>query len=365
MSSPLISLTVPELAGGIGRNIVNLANEFCSMGYRVDILLDKSKGGLKDLLNEKVGLNLLKTSHPVGGLCFLAPYLLHSHPQVVLTPVVRHAILAVRARRITLSSTRVFAEVHNTYSKTFQLLKMTKRSSRIEKIRKYYPMCDGIITVSDGVARDFSALTGIPENSLNTIYNPIVTPELKAMAKEVVDHPWFKDRQHPVILGMGRIVKAKNFPLLIDAFEILREKIDCRCLIIGDGPQKTEVELRAKASRFADDIQMLGHTENPFAYMKQATVFALTSSWEGFGNVLVEAMATGTPVVSTDCPHGPREILKDGKYGPLVPVGDAISLAEAIYRTLLNPPSVDLMIQASDRFNVRTIAEKYLKLFDL
>ena len=188
MKPPLIALTAPELAGGIGRNTVNLANEFDSMGYRVDVVVDTRKGQLIDQLRNNVGVKLLRTSHTVGGLYSLTSYLLKARPRVILTPVVRHTILALRARSLALSSASVFVQVHNTYSKTFSLLKPAKRSTRIKHIEKYYPRCNGIITVSKGVADDFSALSGIPGSSLDTIYNPIVTPDLEASAAEEVDH---------------------------------------------------------------------------------------------------------------------------------------------------------------------------------
>ena len=365
MKPPLIALTAPELGGGIGRNIINLANEFNSMGYKVDVLLDTDKGQLINLLNDKIGIKILPTSHPVGGLISLVPYLVNFRPEAILTPVVRHTALALNAKIVTRSSTRLYAEVHNTYSKTFQFLKPFKRKTRIKRIQRYYPKCNGIITVSNGVADDFSSLTGIPRTSLTTVYNPIVTRELQDMAEEPVEHPWLQAGQPPVILGVGRLVSAKNFPLLIEAFELQRKKMECRCLIIGDGPQRSDVETKAAKSQFADDIDILGHRENPFAYMKKAAIFVLSSSWEGFGNVLVEAMSTGTPVISTDCPSGPREILEDGIHGILVPVGDPSAMAEAIHQTLLQPPSRENTKRAAERFSVRTISEHYLQVFGL
>jgi len=365
MKPPLITLTAPELGGGIGTNIVNLANEFMAMGFRVDVVLDTLKGDLVPRLSDGVRVVNLRTSHTFAGIFSLAPYMLRNRPDVVLTPVVRHTVLALRVKKLTRSRTRVFAQVHNTYSQTFRILSTRKLKIRIRKIRKYYPRSDLIISVSKGVTEDFSSLTGIPTDMIDHVYNPVVSKELLSKAEKEIDHKWFQPGQPPVLLGVGRLVPAKNFPLLLSAFEIVRQNTPCRCVIIGEGAERNEIESIIARSEYSNDIELLGHMENPFPYMRQAGVFVLSSSWEGFGNVLVEAMATGTPVVSTDCPHGPREILADGIYGTIVPVGDSHALAKAIWETLSNRKDSETMIRGAHRFNVTTIAETYLEKFGL
>jgi glycosyltransferase involved in cell wall biosynthesis len=247
----------------------------------------------------------------------------------------------------------------------FKSLNPRKRSRRIKLLKKYYPRCDTIFAVSNGVARDFCTLTSISMDHLTTIYNPMTTDTIKTLAGEQVNHPWFEEGSPPVILGVGRLSIAKNFPLLIEAFGMVRSKFQCRLVILGDGKLRESIEKYADSSPYRHDIALPGHKINPFAYMSRAAVFAMSSSWEGFGNVLVEAMAVGTPVVSTDCPNGPREILADGKYGPLVPPDDAGHLAEAILGLLQNPTPRDLLIEGSGRFNARTIATRYLEALSL
>ncbi len=365
IAPPLITLTAPELGGGIGTNIVNLANEFRKMGFRVDVVLDTLTGSLVHQLDDSVGVVKLKTSHTVGGIPSLVWYLLRNRPDVMLTPVVRHTVLALRAKSVTRSRTRVFAQVHSTYSKAFQILKPSKLKIRLRKIKKYYPRCELIITVSKGVTEDFSSLTGIPAAMMDHVYNPVFTKSLVTRADEKIPHGWFQPGQPPVILGVGRLVPAKNFPLLIRAFEIVRQNTFCRCVIIGEGAERRAIESAIEKSGFPKDIELLGHMENPLPYMRRAGVFVLSSSWEGFGSVLVEAMASGCPVVSTDCPYGPREILEDGFYGHIVPVDDAIPMAQAISETLCNPRDPQKMIKGAHRFDVTTIAETYLDKFGL
>ncbi len=362
---PLITLTAPEVGGGIGRNIINFANEFHSLGYRVHVVVDTMKGSYLDLLHQEIGIIHLKTSHIFWGLPYFGAYLLRNKPAVVITPVVRHTILALRSKFITASSTRIYATVHSSYSEAFKLLKSWKRSRRIAQLKKYYPRCEAVFTVSGGVAEDFSTYTGISKDHLITIHNPITTDDISVLAMEEVDHPWFQEGSPPVLLGVGRLTTPKNFPLLIEAFEIVRSKVKCRLVILGDGHLRDDLELRALSSPYRADISFPGHRINPFPFMRRAAVFAMSSSWEGFGNVLVEAMATGTPVVATDCPHGPREILEGGKYGPIVPPDDAQKLAEAIVGLLLDPTPRELLVEGSQRFNARAIAIRYIEALGL
>ena len=329
------------------------------------VVVDTLKGSYLDLLHDEVGIFHLKTSHIFWGLPYFCTYLLRNKPAVVITPVVRHTILVLRSKFLIRSTTRVYAQVHSSYSEAFKFLKFWKRSRRIAQLKKYYPRCEAVFTVSKGVAEDFRKYTGISQDHLITIHNPMTTDEIGVLAMEEVDHPWFQDGSPPVLLGVGRLTTPKNFPLLITAFEIVRSKIKCRLVILGDGHLRDELELRASYSPYRNDISFPGHRINPFPYMRRAAVFAMSSSWEGFGNVLVEAMATGTPVVATDCPHGPREILEGGKYGPIVPPDDAEKLAEAIVGLFLNPTPRELLIEGSRRFNARAIAIRYLEALGL
>ena len=365
INASLITLTTPALDGGIGRNIVNLTEAFHNFGCRVHLLIDKPKGPYLDLLHPAVKIFHLSTSHPISGILAMSKYLLQHKPDVILTPNVRHTALALRARRFVSHSTQIHVNVHNTYSKTFQNLSAQKRRKRIKKISALYPRCNGIIPVSNGVAEDLCSLTKLPQETLTTIYNPVVTRKLDELAAEPVEHPWFADNKRPIILGVSRIEKTKNLPLLVGAFEQVRQQLPCRLMLVGDGTQYATIETRTQASPFCEDITLVGHQNNPYNYMKNASLFVLSSSWEGFGNSLVEAMATGTPVVSTDCPNGPREILDNGRYGPLVPVDDETALARAMLKTLHSPLPAAILKQGVERFRDTVIARQYLQAFDL
>jgi glycosyltransferase involved in cell wall biosynthesis len=204
---------------------------------------------------------------------------------------------------------------------------------------------------------------------MTTIYNPVVTAELFKMAREVPDHPWFESGAPPVVLGVGRLARQKDFPTLLQAFARLRSERPVRLMILGQANnQRTTVErqaeLRALAGKLgvADEVALPGFVHNPYAYMAHAAVFVLSSRFEGLPTVLIEALACGLPVVSTDCPNGPAEILENGKYGALVPVGDAFALAKAISATLDAPPDRGQLRTRALVFTVDQAVEKYEKV---
>jgi glycosyltransferase involved in cell wall biosynthesis len=310
-------------------------------------------------------VHTLATSNAIYGIPQLGLYLLTHKPQAILTPNVRLTVLALRASRLAHPATGVYANVHNTYGRTFQRLSASKAASRTKRIQDYYPRCRGIIAVSQGVAEDFCQLTGLPRQAVTVIHNPVVTPALQALAGQALSHPWFSPDTPPVVLSVGRLEEQKNIPLLIEAFEQARAQIPCRLVLIGDGTHRASIESRVASSAYAEDIALLGHQDNPFNYMRQAAVFVLSSRWEGFGNVLAEAMATGTPVVSTDCPSGPREVLDNGRFGTLVPMDDVAALAAAIVDTLHSPTAAETLQTAAARYDAIHVARQYLQCFGL
>ncbi len=236
-------------------------------------------------------------------------------------------------------------------------------------LRDGYEQADAIVTVSGGLADELAAYAGIERSRITTVFNPVVGPHLATRAREPVDHPWFAPDQPPVILGVGKIGPQKDFPNLIRAFARVRAVRPARLMILG--PARSEeryadhvqtVKALPAQLGIADDVGFPGWVDNPFAYMARAHLFVLSSAWEGFGNVLVEALACGCPAVSTDCPSGPAEILDKGRFGPLVPVGDDQALAAAILDVLDAPPSRDRQRARAALFTVENAIDHYLKL---
>jgi glycosyltransferase involved in cell wall biosynthesis len=293
----------------------------------------------------------------------LANYLRKNRPYALLAILPDSNIIALKAKQFTNIS---FCLVINEQTMPSIDLQFNPRRQFIEqRMRILYPKADRIVAVSQGVANDLISLLNLPHEKVTVIYNPVVTPELFEQAKQPVSHPWFEQNRLPVILAVGRLTKAKDYPTLFRAFSLVRQVRPAKLLILGEGEERANLERLAIELGIQNDVSMPGFVDNPFAFMAKASVFVLSSAWEGFGNVLVEALACGCPVVATDCRSGPREILDNGRYGRLVPVGDHEALAKAILETLDNPDfpaTKEERIQRALEFSLDAAVEKYLQV---
>jgi glycosyltransferase involved in cell wall biosynthesis len=240
----------------------------------------------------------------------------------------------------------------------------------IPLLRHCYARADSIIAASRGVAEDATAFLGLDPRRLHVVYNPVHVTGLARVIEEPLRHPWFAPGAAPVLLGIGRLVGQKNFPLLVEAFAKVRQRIDARLVIIGgDESSSDQMAHRQHLQTLAvdlgvgDDVELPGYQPNPYPYLKAAGVFVLSSDYEGFGNVLIEALLTGCPVVSTDCPSGPSEILDNGRYGMLVPVDDADCLADAIVESLAAEPQRDKLRQRGREFSLERAVDGYHRQF--
>ncbi|HHH44865.1 MAG TPA: glycosyltransferase, partial [Gammaproteobacteria bacterium] len=232
--------------------------------------------------------------------------------------------------------------------------------------RRYYRKADAVVAVSRGAQKDICKFLELPCELVTSVYNPIANQGLYTLSRDEPEHPWFERGSVPVILGIGRFVAQKDFPLLLDAFACVRRQRKARLVLLGGDESSEEQrcvqqELLAQARRLGveNDFDLPGFVGNPFSFLSRASVFVLSSRYEGFGNVLVEAMLCGCPVVSTDCHSGPAEILENGKYGKLVPVGDAAGLAEAICSTLDTPQDEKVLRARGAEFSVENAVLHY------
>ena len=356
-----VSLFVPSLSGGGAERVaLNLAQGIAERGLKVDLVLQNAVGSFVSKVPSGVRVIDLKSPSILSKLLALMGYLRRERPTVLLS-ILDHINVATWAKFITKVPTIIIVGIHNNCSQDFRGIK--------GKLKPYlmgfsYPWADGIVAVSQGVAEDLSRLSGLPLKNIQVIYNPVVMPELFEKAKEPIDHPWFAPGEPPVILGVGRLVDQKDFSTLIRAFAIVREHHPSRLMILGEGEKRPQLEALVRELNLEGEVALPGFVENPYAFMAKASIFLLSSIYEGFGNVIVEAMAVGTPVVSTNCESGPAEILADGKYGALVPVGDVQALAEAILAMLNQPPNPALLQQRARDFSVDNIVGQYLEVFN-
>lgn len=233
-------------------------------------------------------------------------------------------------------------------------------------VKKLYPKADRVIAVSDGIRRDLVKDFHTPETKIDVIYNPVDIEEIKMLSGEKVEHPWFND-PIPLIMTVGRLTRQKGYPYLLRAFSIVRESRNCRLIFIGEGEDRKKLEAMSEELGIKADTDFLGFQKNPFKYMAKASIFVLSSLFEGFGNVIVEAMALGLPVISTDCLSGPSEIIEDKKNGILVPVKDEKALALAILHVLsddmLSRELGNNAVQRASDFSIEKIVKKYREVF--
>lgn len=243
-----------------------------------------------------------------------------------------------------------------------------QKFKKIKKIliRNFYPKATGIIAVSQGVKEDLVNNYEVQQDKCFVIYNMVDIEKIKELTNKEVDHPWFEE-DIPIIITCGHLKAAKNYPLLLRAMSLVLKKGSARLLVLGEGEKRSPLEKYAKELGVSRDVTFLGFQSNPFRYISRATVFVLSSLWEGFGNVIIEAMACGAPVISTRCPYGPEEIITDGVNGLLVPVGDVNALAKAILRLLKDDPLRKRLAKAGKKraedFRVEKMVGEYERVF--
>lgn len=364
-SPPDVALFLRGLyGGGAERVLLTLAQGFVDRGLKVDLVLARAEGPYLEQVHPKVRIVDLQAQWVPSSLPKLVRYLRRVQPLNLLAALHYPCEIALWARQLAGVSTRIIVSEHNTLS--LEAARIPQISVHLTPLaaRLFYPWADEIVAVSQGVATDLSQITHLPVDRIQVIYNPVITPELFSLAQEPVDHPWFQPGEPPVILGVGRLHPQKDFTTLIRAFDRVRQVRPARLMILGDGPEREKLTALIDELSLTDDVALPGFVQNPYAYMSKVNVLVLSSLYEGLGNVLIEAMAVGTPVVSTNCESGPAEILDRGKYGHLTPVGDSEAIAAAI-SSVLAGHSQPLDLQWLDQFTSEICVQKYLDVLNL
>lgn len=332
---PKLALFLPSLeGGGAERIMVNLAEGFAKRGVMTDMVLARAEGPYLSQVAPEVNVVDLKAFRVLFSTGALAEYLRTSRPDAVISALDYANLVAVWAKRLARTDTKVLVTVHNQLTVPMTGRRGLKSSAVLKLMRPFYPWADEIIAVSDGVADDVTSTTGIPRRLISTIYNPVVSDAMLAKGKGAVNSNWVKEDDPPIILGIGRFTEQKDFPTLIRAFDLVRRTHKAKLIILGEGPLRGELEALVVELGLRDSVVLPGFVDNPYAYLKRAAVFALSSKWEGLPTVLIEALALGTPIVATNCKSGPDEILQGGKYGTLVPISDIQALADGLRGTL-------------------------------
>jgi glycosyltransferase involved in cell wall biosynthesis len=358
-----VAIFLPSLrAGGAERTMLKLAGGIAARGYMVDLVLARAEGAYLTEVPQTIRVIDLRASRDLFSLFPLVDYLRRARPSILLSGLHTN-LIAILARRMADISTRLVISERNTFSIRAEALAADFRMWLIPQLaRLLYPLSDLVVAVSQGVAKDLVEKVGLPAERVRVIYNPVVTPELRARAAELMDHPWFKAGQPPVILSVGRLSAQKDFSTLISAFARMRQTSNARLMILGEGDERESLEAQIRDLGLEKQICLLGFVANPYPYMREASVFVLSSKYEGLPGVLIEALYCGARLVATDCPSGPYEILCGGKYGQLVPIGNVEVMAQAIERALAED-IFPLPAESWKRFELETVVNQYLDLF--
>lgn len=345
--------------------MVNLSKGFAGCGLKVDLVLAKAEGPYLSIVPPEVRVIDLRASRVLTSLPKLMRYLKQEQPEALLSAMDHANIVALWARKLAAVQCKIVVSVRNVISMAAYNAPTTRGRFMPYFIRKFYPWADAIVAISKGVADDLAKVTGLPRESIRVIYNPVVNPELLEKAKEPLKHPWFAPGQPPVILSVGRLVKQKDYPTLIRALAMVRKERSIKLMILGEGGERSKLESLVHEFRLEDDASMPGFVVNPYAYMARSSLFVLSSAWEGLSNVLIEAMVCGCPIVATDCPSGPYEILDGGKYGKLVPVGNCEAMAKAIIEALDAPKDSLKLQKRACEFSLERAVQQYAEVMGI
>ncbi|MBL0936877.1 MAG: glycosyltransferase [Rhizobiaceae bacterium] len=356
-----IGLYLPSLeGGGIERLYLGLARQWIERGHLVELALNERRGELLGDVPHGVRIVDLGVRRQAASVPALIRYLRASRPNVVMAGHDHNNIMLCAAAFARTGRTRIVASQHNTLSAN------DTRGAKFGPVpllyRALFGQADAIVAVSSGVADDLAETCHLPRERIDVIHNGIVPDDLDARMAAPVDASLYPDGV-PTIVAMGRMVEQKDFATLLTAFARVRQSRPARLVILGDGPLRPALEAQAHDLGISADVAMPGFVDTPFAHLARASLFVLSSLHEGFGNVVAEALACGTPVVSTDCKHGPAEILEGGRYGILAPVADPAAMASAIGDALDRSWDREELRQRGASFSEAAGAARYLELF--
>lgn len=341
---------------------MNLANAFMARGHDVEFILMRAQGQLLPAVPAGAKLVDLGASRLRKAVLPLARHLRSKRPCAVLAAMWPLTSIAVWARHLARVPTRIVVSDHTDYTATPVGSSRAAMWKLQTAMRWSYPRADGIVAVSEGVAVAVARFSGLPRSRIAIIHNPVRPPSPADKREPCTAAVGWAAHEGPRLIAVGSLKPAKDFALLLAAFARLRKAANARLLILGEGPLRAE--LQALISRLALDgaVDMPGFVANPYPYLARADVFVLSSAWEGFGLVIVEALACGTPVVATDCRSGPREILENGRHGRLVPVGDAAALARAMCESLAGSHERAALMRRAGDFSLDAASRQYLDL---
>jgi glycosyltransferase involved in cell wall biosynthesis len=360
-----IAIVLHDLrGGGAERAVLRLARGMAAAGRRIELILVKGEGAYLDDVPPNISLTVLDKPRVSKAIGALAEHFRRTRPKAVLSALTHMNVAVVIAARLSRLPLRIVLSERNQISSKAREARGAWQRMLYRAVPYFYQGADAIVAVSGGVAEDLAGFGRLPGHKIRVIHNPVFDADVEARAHAPAAHPWFERKGPPIVLAAGRLHRQKGFDVLLEAFAIARAQVDCRLVILGEGQERAPLLATAERLGLAYDIDMPGFAENPFPLMAQAGAFVLSSRWEGFPNALVEAMACGAPVIATDCPSGPREILSGGQHGALIPPENPQMLGQAILETLKSRPDTRASQARARSFSVPDAARQYLDVLE-
>jgi len=361
---PDCAVVTPGFAGGgTERVMVALANGLAESGLRVDLVAVSPNGPFRGHVTPEVRIVDLGARRLLGALPGLLRYLRRARPQSLVSAMDYVNVAAVLARRLSRLDAPLVLTVHRHLSATLADSDLWRERRLLAPAMRWaYPQADAVVTLTAAMADDLARRIGLAREAIRVLPNPVVSAATRTRAAEAPAHPWLARKEGPVILGIGRLTRQKRFDLLLDSVARAPLADATRLLILGEGPERARLEAQIVTAGLTGRAALPGFTENPHAALSAADLFVLSSDYEGLPTVLIEAMACGCPVVATDCPTGPAEILESGRLGRLVAPGDAAGLARAIADTLADPPDRAALRARAEAFAVERVVPRYRAL---
>lgn len=346
--------------GGAERSVARLLNGIVARQIPTDLVVIERRGRFFDELDPRVNVVELPQRRTVSSILGIRRYIDTARPAALVSAMAHTNVAAIVANGLARRRTRIVVVEHNQLSMNRPLKRgLVGLSYRL--VPKAYRRADLVAAVSEDVRSDLAAETGLPAPGIRVLHNPVVAPNLAALACVEVDHPWFDNPGGPpVLVGVGRFTRQKNFPLMLQAFAKVRTKTPVQLVILGEGDLRPDYEELIRELGIGEDVDLRGFDANPFRYLARAAAFVLSSDWEGLPTVLIEALACGTPVVTTDC-AGTAEILRGGKLGRIVARGDPDALANAIVETLSDPGPRERRVARGNEFSIDRAVDAYLE----
>lgn len=348
--------------GGAERVMLNLAKGMAAAGRKVTLVLVSAEGAYLDQIPSGIGVVNLAQASVFSAIPAIARYVKANKPSAILSALPHVNVAALLAKRLFRINVRIVLTEHNQITLKASQASGLRRKLTFFLVKMLYRYADAVVAVSNGVAKDIEQYANLRRSSVHCIYNPSFSPSILEAAKERPEHPWFFDSGPDILLAAGRLHKQKAYDVLLRAIALARHHRDVRLLVIGEGEERASLEALRDELRLQNVVDFAGFSNNPYAVMANARLLVMSSSWEGLPTVLIEAMACDLPIVSTDCPSGPDEILAGGTYGYLTPVGDAVALSNAILAALESPKRGGP--ERAKAFSVEEAVKRYLEVLD-